>query len=247
MKKFIISLFIFTISVPIINAQDSGFGAVNPSDLFSGGNVILRGLMERDYELVLLNGEMIHGNAEGSPFLNDDFTKGKIIFNNGKEYDVLTRLNVGSQKFEIKKNFNSPASLIDINKSVTVQMNNKSYNLHSINLGNEQILAILEDCVELKNISLYYFPRKVIKMPVETGAAAPTTGFTKVPKPKWADASEFLILKDNNWYSVPNSFKKLVSMNIFDSKLLKKYKKSNKLNIKKKESLIKMVTYFNSI
>ena len=247
MKKFIISLFVFTISVPIINAQDSGFGAVNPSDLFSGGNVILRGLMERDYELVLLNGEMIHGNAEGSPFLNDDFTKGKIIFNNGKEYDVLTRLNVGSQKFEIKKNFNSPASLIDINKSVTVQMNNKSYNLHSINLGNEQILAILEDCVELENISLYYFPRKVIKMPVETGAAAPTTGFTKVPKPKWADASEFLILKDNNWYSIPNSFKKLVSMNIFDSKLLKKYKKSNKLNIKKKESLIKMVTYFNSI
>ena len=247
MKKFIISLFVFTISVPIINAQDSGFGAVNPSDLFSGGNVILRGLMERDYELVLLNGEMIHGNAEGSPFLNDDFTKGKIIFNNGKEYDVLARLNVGSQKFEIKKNLNSPSSIIYINESISIQMNRNTYNLHSIKLENEQILAILEDCVELKNISLYYFPRKVIKMPVETGAAAPTTGFTKVPKPKWADASEFLILKDNNWYSIPNSFKKLVSMNIFDSKLLKKYKKSNKLNIKKKESLIKMVTYFNSI
>ena len=119
--------------------------------------------------------------------------------------------------------------------------------LFRVKLENEQILAILEDCVESENISLYYFPRKVIKMPVETGAAAPTTGFSKIPKPKWADASEFLILKDNNWYSVPNSFKKLVSMNIFDSKILKKYKKSNKLNIKKKESLIKMVNYFNSI
>ena len=247
MKKFIISLFVFTISVPIINAQDSGFGAVNPSDLFSGGNVILRGLMERDYELVLLNGEMIHGNAEGSPFLNDDFTKGKIIFNNGKEYDVLARLNVGSQKFEIKKNLNSPSSIIYINESISIKINRNIYNLHSVKLENEQILAILEDCVESENISLYYFPRKVIKMPVETGAAAPTTGFTKIPKPKWADASEFLILKDNNWYSVPNSFKKLVSMNIFDSKILKKYKKSNKLNIKKKESLIKMVNYFNSI
>ena len=236
MKKFIISLIVFTISIPYINAQDSGIGAVTPSDLFSGGNVVLRKLMKRDYS-----------EAEGSPYLNEEFTKGKIVFNNGKEYDVLTRLNVGTQKFEIKKNFNSPASLIDINKSVTVQMNNKNYNLHSINLNNEQILAILENCIELENISLYYFPKKVIKMPVETGAAAPTTGFTKVPKPKWADASEFLILKDNNWYSVPNSFKKLVSMNIFDSKLLKKYKKFNKLNIKKKESLIKMVTYFNSI
>jgi hypothetical protein len=209
--------------------------------------VILRGLMERDYELVLLNGEMIHGTAEGSPFLNEDFKNGEIIFDNGKHYDVLARLNVGTQKFEIKKNLNSPASTIYINESISIKINRNTYNLHSVKLENEQILAILEDCVESENISLYYFPRKVIKMPVETGAAAPTTGFTKIPKPKWADASEFLILKDNNWYSVPNSFKKLVSMNIFDSKILKKYKKSNKLNIKKKESLIKMVNYFNSI
>ena len=236
MKKIILSIFVLTISFTHSFGQDYGIGSVSTDDLFSGGNVILRKLMKRDYS-----------EAEGSPYLNDEFTKGKIIFNNGKNYYVLIRLNVGTQKFEIKKNTNSPASLIDINESVTVQMNNKNYNLHSINLGNEQILAILEDCVELENISLYYFPRKVIKMPVETGAAAPTTGFTKVPKPKWADASEFLILKDNNWYSIPNSFKKLVSMNIFDSKLLKKYKKSNKLNIKKKESLIKMVNYFNSI
>ena len=236
MKKFVITLFAFIISFLNSNAQDSGIGAVTTGDLFSGGNVILRKLMKRDYS-----------EAEGSPYLNEEFTKGKIVFNNGKEYDVLTRLNVGNQKFEIKKNFNSPASLIDINESVTVQMNNKNYNLHSINLNNEQILAILENCVELENISLYYFPRKAIKMPVETGATAPSTGFTKVPKPKWADASEFLILKDENWYSIPNSFKKLLSKNIFDPKLLKKYKKSNKLNIKKKESLIKMVTYFNSI
>ena len=247
MKKFVITLFAFIISFLNSNAQDSGIGAVTTGDLFSGGNVILRGLMERDYELVLLNGEMIHGKAEGSPYLNDEFTKGKIIFDNGKEYDVLTRLNVGTQKFEIKKNLNSPTSIIYINESISIKINRNTYNLHSVKLENEQILAILEDCVESENISLYYFPRKVIKMPVETGAAAPTTGFTKIPKPKWADASEFLILKDNNWYSVPNSFKKLVSMNIFDSKLLKKYKKSNKLNIKKKESLIKMVNYFNSI
>ena len=70
---------------------------------------------------------------------------------------------------------------------------------------------------------------------------------TKTPKPKCADANEFLILKNNNWYTVPNSFKKLVEKNIFDKKLLKKYKKSNKLNVKKKESLIKLVSYFNSI
>ena len=223
-------------SIPITYGQDTGITGVTTGDLFSGGNVMLRKLMKRDYS-----------EADGSPYLNDKFIKGKITFDNGKEYDILTRLNVGSQKFEIRKDLNSEISIIEINESVTIEMENKKYNLHSINLENKQILAVLEKCVENERMSLYYFPRKVIKMPVETGAVAPTTGFTKTPKPKWADANEFLILKNNNWYTVPNSFKKLVEKNIFDQKLLKKYKKSNKLNVKKKESLIKLVSYFNSI
>ena len=44
--------------------------------------------------------------------------------------------------------------------------------------------------------------------------------------------------------SIPRSFKKLLAKNIFDQKLLKKYKKANKLNLKKKESLIALVSYF---
>ena len=223
-------------SIPITYGQDTGITGVTTGDLFSGGNVMLRKLMKRDYS-----------EADGSPYLNDKFVKGKITFDNGKEYDILTRLNVGSQKFEIRKDLNSEISIIEINESVTIEMENKKYNLHSINLENKQILAVLEKCVENERMSLYYFPRKVIKMPVETGAVAPTTGFTKTPKPKWADANEFLILKNNNWYTVPNSFKKLLEKNIFDQKLLKKYKKSNKLNVKKKESLINLVSYFNSI
>ena len=236
MKKIILTLLISIISIPFTYGQDTGITGVTTGDLFSGGNVMLRKLMKRDYS-----------EADGSPYLNDKFVKGKITFDNGKEYDILTRLNVGSQKFEIRKNLNSEISIIEINESVTIEMENKKYNLHSINLENKQILAVLEKCVENERMSLYYFPRKVIKMPVETGAVAPTTGFTKTPKPKWADANEFLILKNNNWYTVPNSFKKLVEKNIFDQKLLKKYKKSNKLNVKKKESLINLVSYFNSI
>ena len=236
MKKIILALLISIISIPFTYGQDTGITGVTTGDLFSGGNVMLRKLMKRDYS-----------EADGSPYLNDKFVKGKITFDNGKEYDILTRLNVGSQKFEIRKDLNSEISIIEINESVTIEMENKKYNLHSINLENKQILAVLEKCVENERMSLYYFPRKVIKMPVETGAVAPTTGFTKTPKPKWADANEFLILKNNNWYTVPNSFKKLVEKNIFDQKLLKKYKKSNKLNVKKKESLIKLVSYFNSI
>ena len=245
MKNINIIILFFLISSQLTFSQDY---SVSTGDLFSGGNVMLRKLMERDYDMVLVNGEMVHGDAEGSPYLNDEFTKGKLIFDNGKKYDALTRLNVGTQKFEIKKNLNSPASLININEFITVQMNNKKYNLHSINLNNEQILAILEDCINSDNISLFYFPRKVIKFPpVKMGAVAPSSGSTKAPKPKWVDANEFLINKDGKWHSIPRSFKKLLAKNIFDQKLLKKYKKANKLNLKNKESLMALVSYFNSI
>ncbi|MEL0183860.1 MAG: hypothetical protein VW884_04545, partial [Bacteroidota bacterium] len=160
---------------------------------------------------------------------------------------IYARLNVAIQKFEIKRNLTSKETLIDINEKVKVVMDQKEYSLHSLNIENENILAILEECIVLENVSLFYFPKKVIKMPVETGAVAPSTGFTKVPKPRLVDASNYLIYKNKNWYTVPNSFKKLVEKNIFDQKLLKKYKKSNKLNVKKKESLINLVSYFNSI
>ncbi len=86
-------------------------------------------------------------------------------------------------------------SLIEIDNSVKIEMNGNIYKSHSINLNNEEIIAVLEDCIELDNISLYYFPRKVIKMPVEQEQLRLLQDLTRAPKPKWADANEFLIIK----------------------------------------------------
>ena len=233
MKNINTLIIFFLISSQLTFSQDF---SVSTDDLFSGGNVLLRKLMKKDFS-----------EAEGSPFLDKNFRDGKIIFNSGKTYNVLTRLNVGTQKFEIKKNASSQPSIIELNSSVKIEMNGNTYKSHSINLNNEEIIAVLEDCIQLDNISLYYFPRKVIKMPVRTGAVAPSSGSSSDPKPKWADANEFLINKDGKWHSIPRSFKKLLAKNIFDQKLLKKYKKANKLNLKKKESLIELVSYFDSI
>ena len=231
MKKLFTSILILMISF-----QNSFSQSFEISEIFNSSSVVTKKVLKKDFTEVA-----------GSPYLDKNFNRGKIIFNNGKTYDVLTRLNVGTQKFEIKKNANSQASLIEIDNSVKIEMNGNIYKSHKIKIDNEEIIAVLEDCIELDNISLYYFPRKVIKMPVVTGAVAPSSGSNKAQKPKWAEANEFLIYKDDKWHTVPTSFKKLVSKNIFDQKLLKKYKKSNKLNIKKKESLIELVSYFNSI
>ena len=231
MKKLFTSLLILMISF-----QNSFSQSFEISEIFNSSSVVTKKVLKKDFT-----------DVAGSPYLDKNFNRGKIIFNNGKTYDVLTRLNVGTQKFEIKKDESSQPSIIELNSSVKIQMNGNTYKSYSINLNKKEIIAVLEDCIELDNISLYYFPRKVIKMPIRTGAVAPSSGSSSNPKPKWADANEFLINKDGKWYSIPRSFKKLIAKNIFDQKLLKKYKKANKLNLKNKKSLIELVSYFNSI
>ena len=233
MKKLLNSLLILL----LLSFQNSFGQTFEISEIFETSSVILNKLNENDYS-----------QAEGSPYLDKNFKSGKLVFENSKTYNVLARLNVGSQKFEIKKDSNSEPNLIEIDSSVKVEMNGIIYKSHSINLNGQEIIAVLEDCIELENISLYYFPKKVIKMPVDTGGAnAPSSGSTRAPKPKWADASEFVVKIEGRWNIIPKSYKKLVAKNIFDQKLLKKYKKANKLNLKKKESLIELVSYFNSI
>ena len=233
MKKLLKSLIILL----LLSFQNSFCQTFEISEIFQTSSVILNKLNKNDYS-----------QAEGSPYLDKKFKSGKLIFENSKTYNVLARLNIGSQKFEIKKDSNSEPNLIEIDSSIKVEMDGIIYKSHTINLDGQKITAVLEDCIELSNISLYYFPRKVIKMPVDTGGAnAPSSGSSSEPKPKWADANEFLINKNGKWNSIPRSFKKLLAKNIIDQKLLKKYKKANKLNLKKKESLIELVSYFNSI
>ena len=65
----------FLISSQLSFSQDYG---VSTDDLFSGGNVLLRKLMKKDFS-----------EAEGSPYLDKNFRNGKIIFNNGKIIFIL--------------------------------------------------------------------------------------------------------------------------------------------------------------
>ena len=39
-------------------------------------------------------------------------------------------------------------------------MNGNTYKSHSINLNRKEIIAVLENCIELDNISLFYFLEK---------------------------------------------------------------------------------------
>lgn len=230
MKKLIV-LFTMLISQLAI----SQFADPVVSDLLVQGNVNLYELTKYDKAV------------KGSPYLTSTFKSGKIVFENGKQYNAQIRLNISEQKFEIKNNNSNQASAIDINETVTINIEDKVYNLYSFKFnGSANTIGILEDILELENYKLYYFPRKKVEMPTETGISAPASGYTKTPSPQWKDNSVYLIFHNNQTYVVPNSHKKMRALNLLDVKAYKKYRKANKLNLKDKESLKNFVTYLNS-
>ena len=85
MKKII--LFIFFVN--IINAQN--FTELTEQNLFRGGNVFLIDKMN-SYDL----------DIDGTPYLNPDFDKGQIKFENGNTYSGEIRIDLVAQNFQIK-------------------------------------------------------------------------------------------------------------------------------------------------
>ncbi|MAU62938.1 MAG: hypothetical protein CMC38_01100 [Flavobacteriaceae bacterium] len=209
---------------------------ISQDQLLNSGNVLIQRLMKYD------------GDAKGNPYLNKEFSEGKLLFNNGKQYNALIRLNVSEQKFEIKKNINSEPSAIEIDDTVKVYIGETSYKLYSFNLGSKtNTIGILEECLVLENYSLFYFPQKKLEMPQKSAIPAPTSGYSKPPRPEWRNNGVYLIFHNNKAYKLPTSHKKMMDLKLFNEKLYKKYRKENKLNLKNKESLKGLITYFNSL
>ena len=188
-----------------------------------------------------------NSDIKGNPYLEEEFKKGNIMFSNGKTYNAYIRLDVANQKFEIKKNLDSKSNIIEIDNNILVTINNENFKNHSFNLNNKKIKSILKECLMTEKYQLYYYPKKVIELPNKDGIKAPPTGFTKAPQKKWKDTGSYLIFYNGITYQLPTSHKKMIALKIFNEKLYKKYRKINRLNLKKEGDLIELVSYFSLI
>ena len=103
----------------------------------------------------------------------------------------------------------------------------------------------LKECIELDNISLYYFPRKKLQKPIEAGISAPTSGYGKTDNPEWKDDGFYFFEINGKYLEVPTKYKKLLELKIFDEEKLKAFRKKYKLDLRKEGKLIELVKYFN--
>ena len=91
---------------------------------------------------------------------------------------------------------------------------------------------------------MYIYPNKLIKIPEEKVSTAP--GNVKEKVAQWKDDNKFIIIKNNVGYIIPKSHKKMSDLKLLKSDDYKKFRKKNKFNLKKRESLIIFVDYLNS-
>ena len=204
--------------------------------LFSAGNVFIKDKTKKK----------IPSEIKGHPYLEKEFEKGHLLFENNKKYSALIRFDISEQKFEIKKDLNSPVTSIGIDKSVNVKIGEKIFKSHSFTLHNksQNTIAILQEIKKTENYSLYIYPNKLIKIPEEKVSTAP--GNVKEKVAQWKDDNKFIIIKNNVGYIIPKSHKKMSDLKLLKSDDYKKFRKKNKFNLKKRESLIKFVDYLNS-
>ena len=117
-------LYYSIIALLIVQLTFSQLIDLSEDQLLKSGNVFLKKFNSKNSEI------------KGNPYLNEKFQKGNILFNNGKRYNALIRLDVANQKFEIKKNLNSEISSIEVDNSVIVTINEDNFKNHSFEIKN---------------------------------------------------------------------------------------------------------------
>ena len=183
-------------------------------------------------------------NIKGSPFIYEEFVTGQIVFESGKNIVGDFRMDLHAHKIQTKNN-DGKIFEISIDNTFELVVDGKRYSFHELDLVENNSFIILRECLELENISLYEFSNKDLKKPIEVTGSAANSGYGKTADPEWVDQSVYIIYYKNTYYEVPKNHKKMIGLKLFDEKTYTKFRKENKINLKREEDLKQLITFFN--
>ena len=183
-------------------------------------------------------------NIKGSPFIYEDFVTGQIVFESGKNITGDFRMDLHAHKIQTKNN-DGKIFEISIDSTFELIISGKKYSFHELDLVDTNNFIILRECLKLENISLYEFFNKDLKKPIEVTGSAANSGYGKTADPEWVDQSAYVIYYKNAYYEVPKNHKKMIGLKLFNEKDYTKFRKENKINLKKEEDLKQLITFFN--
>ena len=183
-------------------------------------------------------------NIKGTPFIFEDFVTGKIVFESGKNIVGDFRMDLYAHKIQTKNN-DGKIFEISIDNTFELIIGGKKYSFHELDLIETNNFVILRECLKLENISLYEFYNKNLKKPIEVTGSAANSGYGKTADPEWVDQSAYVIFYKNKYFLVPKNHKKMIGLKVFNEKDYTKFRKENKINLKKEEDLKQLIAFFN--
>ena len=183
-------------------------------------------------------------NIKGTPFIFEEFVTGKIVFESGKNIVGDFRMDLYTHKIQTKNN-DGKIFEISIDNTFELIIGGKKYSFHELDLIETNNFVILRECLKLENISLYEFYNKDLKKPIEVTGSAANSGYGKTADPEWVDQSAYIIYFKNKYFEVPKNHKKMIGLKIFNEKDYTKFRKENKINLKKEEDLKQLIAFFN--
>ncbi len=181
-------------------------------------------------------------NTKGSPFENDEFVLGSILSDNSTLIsNVYLRYNAHQDEFQIKPTLNVPDMNVQAIKKSTDFFIKMGDEIYTYKLPQDGFGGYYQILVEGNNVDLL---KKISKKFIE-GQNSVTMMTGNHPN-RLIDESSYVVSKDNKIIEVTGSKNKILEAIAGDQKNeLKKYTKSEKLNVKKEEDLIKVVNYYN--
>ena len=183
-------------------------------------------------------------NIKGTPFIFEDFVTGKIVFESGKNIVGDFRMDLYAHKIQTKNN-DGKIFEISIDNTFELIIGGKKYSFHELDLIETNNFVILRECLKLENISLYEFYNKNLKKPIEVTGSAANSGYGKTADPEWVYQSAYIIYYKNKYFEVPKNQKKMIGLKVFNETDYTKFRKENKINLKKEEDLKQLITFFN--
>lgn len=185
----------------------------------------------------------ISENTKGSPYFNEDFQMGSLLNESTVLFpDVALRYNALNDEFQIKTSLNESSKNIQaVIKKIDVYVKVGDA-IYTYLLPSGEVGGYYNVLVEGTKKSIYKkFSKKFIE-----GAQSVNMMTGNHPNRLIDETNYYLVSADGTIEELPNSKNRRLKLIAGKNyKNLKKYAKSNDLNAKNEEDLIKLVKYYN--
>ena len=206
--------------------------SINPRDISNANIELKRAVIE-------------NRSIKGSPYLDENFTKTRLEFKDGKLFEADMRFDATHNVFELKSSKDGLIYELKLKDGMKAYHLEKTFATHY--LSSENKVATFEILVNPNPYGLYLYHFKNIEESHRESIGLPSSNQGNNQDVSWVDNSFMILIKNNEVYQLTKSHKKVIESGLVNSNEYKKIINKHKYKLSKTEDVIELVNKLNSI